>query len=343
MLQFNYSKICQDIFNPLPSRQKEILERRFGLATGQGETLDSIGQDLGLTRERIRQIENEAFSKLEREKDKRELKRVFFYFKEYFEGFGGFKREDMLLGDLGEENFNKHIYFLLTLADDFWRISETDKFYTFWTIEEDFRPKVETLLNSLFEKIQRANKLFSEEELFNKEVDELRSSSPFAGAWAKEEPRILHTLLEIAKKIERGPQGQFGLTDWPEIKPKGIKDKAYLVFKEEKKPLHFTQVALFIGKETHPQTVHNELIRDPRFILVGRGIYALKEWGYETGTVRDVISKILKETEKPMCREELLREVQKQRLVKENTILLNLANGKYFSRDEKGRYRLKNV
>ncbi len=328
MLQFNYSKICQDIFNPLAPRQKEVLERRFGLSTGQRETLDSIGQNLGLTRERIRQIENEAFSKLEKEKDKKELERIFIHFKKYFERSGGFRKEDILLEDLGGEDFNRHVYFLLTLADDFWRISETDKFYTFWTIEKDSQEKVETLLDSLFEKFYKANKLFSEEELFSKQ---------------EKKPQSLHTLLEIAKKIEQGQQGQFGLTDWPEIKPRGIKDKAYLVFKEEEKPLHFTRVAIFIGKETHPQTVHNELIRDPRFVLVGRGIYALKEWGYEAGTVQDIIFKILKEVKKPMQKEKLLREVQKQRLVKENTILLNLANGKYFSRDEKGRYILKNL
>lgn len=328
MLQSNYSKICQDIFNPLAPRQKEVLERRFGLSTGQRETLDSIGQNLGLTRERIRQIENEAFSKLEEEKDKKELRSIFLDFKKYFEKSGGFKKEDTLLKDLGGEDFNRHVYFLLTLADGFWRISETDSFYTFWAIEEDFKPKVETLLDSLFEKFQKADKLFSEEEIISK---------------GKEEPQIIHALLEIARKIEQGPQGQFGLTDWPEIKPRGIKDKAYLVFKEEEKPLHFTEVTIFIGKDTHPQTVHNELIRDSRFVLVGRGIYALKEWGYETGTVQDIIFKILKEAKKPMQKEKLLREVQKQRLVKENTILLNLANGKYFSRDGKGRYILKNL
>ena len=328
MLQFNYSKICQDIFDPLAPRQKEVLKRRFGLSTGQRETLDSIGQNLGLTRERIRQIENEAFSKLEKEKDKKELRRIFFSFKKYFERSGGFKKEDILLTDLGGKDFNRHVYFLLTLADDFWRISETDKFYTFWTIEEDSQSKIETLLDSLSQRFYKANKLFSEKELLSRE---------------KKEPQTLHTLLEIAKKIEQGQQGQFGLTDWPEIKPRGIKDKAYLVFKEEEKPLHFTRVAIFIGKETHPQTVHNELIRDPRFVLVGRGIYALKEWGYEAGTVQDIIFKILKEAKKPMQKEKLLREVQKQRLVKENTILLNLANGKYFSRDEKGRYILKNL
>jgi hypothetical protein len=327
MLQFNYSKICQDIFSPLAPRQKEVLERRFGLSNGQRETLDSIGQNLGLTRERIRQIENEAFSKLEKEKEKKELERIFLHFKRYFERSGGFRKEDILLEDLGGEDFNRHVYFLLTLADDFWRISETDKFYTFWTIEKDSQSKIETLLDSLFEKFYKANKLFSEKDLFGKQ---------------EKEPQSLHTLLEIAKRIEQGQQGQFGLTDWPEIKPRGIKDKAYLVFKEEKNPLHFTKVAIFIGKETHPQTVHNELIRDPRFVLVGRGIYALKEWGYETGTVQDIILKVLKQERKPISKEKLLKKVQKQRLVKENTILLNLANGKYFSRDQKGRYILKN-
>ena len=87
-----------------------------------------------------------------------------------------------------------------------------------------------------------------------------------------------------------------------------------------------------------PQTVHNELIKDPRFVLVGRGLYALKEWGYEEGQVKDVILKILKEARKPLPKEEILAGVLKQRMVKENTVLLNLNNKKYFLKTPEGKY-----
>ena len=119
-----------------------------------------------------------------------------------------------------------------------------------------------------------------------------------------------------------------------------MKDKAYLVFKKENKPLHFTEVASLIDSAL-PQTVHNELIKDSRFVLVGRGIYALKEWGYERGYVKDVIFKVLKSAQKPLDREEILEKVLEQRIVKKNTVLLNLSNKNYFLRTSEGNYTIK--
>ncbi len=143
--------------------------------------------------------------------------------------------------------------------------------------------------------------------------------------------------------------GKFGLKDWPEVNPKGVKDKAYLVLKKEKKPLHFSDVTKLInsskfgelfGQKALIQTVHNELIKDPRFILVGRGLYALGEWGYQPGVIKDVISMVFEKEKKPLTQKEIVDEVLKQRMVKVNSILINLKNQKYFQKDEKGKYYL---
>ena len=155
------------------------------------------------------------------------------------------------------------------------------------------------------------------------------------------ETGIFVSYLEVSKKILQNSNGLYGLKDWPEINPRGVKDKAYLVFKKLGKPLHFNEVAKLI-EGALSQTVHNELIKDPRFILVGRGIYALKEWGYTPGQVKDVIFKILKE-DGPLTQSEILERVLKQRLVKESTILLNLNNKKHFLRDTQGRYQIKEI
>ena len=88
-------------------------------------------------------------------------------------------------------------------------------------------------------------------------------------------------------------------------------------------------------------TVHNELIKDSRFVLVGRGLYALKEWGYEPGVVKEVIAKVLRAEDKPLTKEEVFQKVLKQRLIKENTILLNLQDKSCFFKDEAGRYTIK--
>jgi len=123
--------------------------------------------------------------------------------------------------------------------------------------------------------------------------------------------------LEISKKIQPNREGVLGLIEWPEIKPRGVKDKAFLVFKKHGKPLHFTEVAKLIdkfdynmpNKKTYPQTVHNELIKDPRFVLVGRGTYALSEWGFVPGTIKDIITKVLKEKNEPLHKDEVVKQV----------------------------------
>jgi RNA polymerase primary sigma factor len=54
----------QSILGSLSKREREVLEMRFGLKDGQGHTLEEVGQEFGVTRERIRQIEAKALRKL---------------------------------------------------------------------------------------------------------------------------------------------------------------------------------------------------------------------------------------------------------------------------------------
>ena len=109
--------------------------------------------------------------------------------------------------------------------------------------------------------------------------------------------------------------------------------------KKKKEPLHFREIGEHIkeifGKQINHESLHNELIKDPRFVLVGRGIYALKEWGFKEGTVKDLIKDLLKDG--PKTKEEIISEIKKQRFVKESTIILNLSL--YFKRKD-GKYTL---
>jgi len=120
---------------------------------------------------------------------------------------------------------------------------------------------------------------------------------------------------------------------------------AQALYKQQAKPLHFRDVANFINKAklgsglAQAQTVHNELIKDDRFVLVGRGTYALKEWGYQAGTVKDIIVQTLKDNG-PLEKEDILDKVLNTRLVKPNTVLINLQNKEYFNRDKEGKYFL---
>ena len=320
-----------------------MVERRFGLFWPQRETLEQIGRDYGVCRERIRQIQNQALQRLKAKIEEQE--KLFQHLKAEIENWGGLKREDKLVENLGGEKGANQILFLLHLGEPFERRKEDEEFYTLWLTDKKSLVLARKTITVLERFLQKEKSLFTFEDLFVVSKKELSFSSKVIN-----ENSFL-SFLEVTKKIEQGPAGKFGLSFWPEVRPRGVKDKAYLVLKEAQKPLHFREVAQLIDKlsanegdltrETLPQTVHNELIKDPRFVLVGRGLYALKEWGFEEGTVKEIILKVLKEKQKPLDKKEILKEVQKQRLVKENTILLSLSDKRYFQRTPEGKYTLK--
>lgn len=318
----SYPKICQDLIRDLPSKQKEVVLRRFGLESAQAEreTLESIGKSFGITRERVRQIE--ASSLKEMEPKLKKYRPVFQNFKSYFQKFGGLRKEKTLFRELGEGKYENQVYFLLSLDQGFLRFGENRDFWASFALSRDNLNRAKEVIRTLFQKMEKSQKPFTLKEL--------------AAAVSQKAP-ALEAYLEISKKIQKGNEGLYGLRTWPEINPRGIKDKAFLVFKKTKKPLHFTEVSRLI-EGSLVQTVHNELIRDARFVLVGRGVYALKEWGYNPGQVKDVILSALKERGRPLSRDEVLEKVLKQRMVKENTIFLNLSNKKYFSKDSQGKY-----
>jgi hypothetical protein len=154
----------------------------------------------------------------------------------------------------------------------------------------------------------------------------------------QEVERIIKTHLRSTKKIKKNLFEEWGLSSWGSVSPKRINDKIYLVLKQANQPLHFTEIAKrineakFDDKVAYPATTHNELILDPKYVLVGRGIYALKEWGYYPGTVSDVITEMLKKSGKPLSRKQITDEVLRQRQVKSSTIYLALMNKKRFKK-----------
>jgi len=322
-MSINYSKICAELLNILPPKQKEVISRRFALmGKSEKETLASIGQDLGITRERVRQIERSGVLKLQPVVKK--YQKIFDYFKKQLKANGNVRKEELLLNELADGQFQNEIYFLLTIGDGFKRIKENDDFYTIWTTDPKFWALAQKVVKSVYEKFKKINKPAQLSEL-NKKF-----SLP---------EKVLLSYLETSKHLQQNAEGFWGLRIWPEINPRRIRDKVYLVLKKSQAALHFGQIASLIN--ALPQTVHNELIKDSRFVLVGRGTYALREWGYQEGTVKDVILQTLKEAGRPLSKEEILEKVLKQRLVKKNTILLNLNNKNYFSRDNKGYYQIR--
>lgn len=337
----SYEKISYELISDLDPRTRDIVAKRFGLSKREPLTLDRIGQDHGITRERVRQIVDDTILNLQEQaqgKGMRQAQSAFQRFEEALEREGRLKKEDLFVRNMGGEDSASHVIFLLNLGGQFQRHKETEDVYPFWTSREDIMKEVPSVLEDLLDYFRKRNDVAHLHEL--KEVYEDPESPKFS------------SVLEVSKHIARSLDGRLGLKHWPHVYPKTIRDKAYLALKHAGEPLHFNDVAKTIGeiqfklllekqKKILPQTVHNELIKDPRFVLVGRGKYALAEWGFQRGTVKDVISSILKKEKKGLSRHDLLKKTLGQRQVKESTVMLNLQDRSLFSKDESGRYHLK--
>jgi hypothetical protein len=339
MKKANYAQTYQKFTKGLSQKTKDIFDRRFGVKSGEPETLEAIGKTLGITRERVRQIEEVGFSYV-RKNNKDALEAIYADFADYFKEHGGFKKEEKVLEELGGKNQRPYVLFLLTLGEQFSRVCEKKDYSYFWSNLTSPQEKVKNTLNVLVSEMQKFGKPIARKD-FYVEVAKKQGLS--------EQATLAY--LEISKRIQPNKEKGLGLVEWPEIKPRGVKDKAFLVFKKHGKPLHFTQVATLIdkfdynmpNKKTYPQTVHNELIKDARFVLVGRGTYALSEWGYVPGTIKDIITKVLKDNNEPMHRDEIVKQVLAQRLVANNTVLMNLNNKKNFNKDSNDKYFIKGV
>lgn len=319
------------------SRSREVLERRFGLRGKEPETLESIGRSFGVTRERVRQIEADGLRSIASPAVVDLLTPVFTAMVAHFGEHGHVFEEQKLLSSAAEPRFHNYVYFLLTVGQPFERKGEEIAWHERWYTKAEALKDAESVITRTIGELGGVQKPLPAADLFHilkREAREVLGAAP--------SPDMLNSYLAISKLIKQNPYGEFGLVSWPTIRPRGVRDKAYAVLTKARKPMHFREVANVITKsgwssrKAHPQTVHNELIKDSRFVLVGRGLYALGEWGYTPGTVSEVIVGLLKSAKKSLSRDQIVKRVLEARLVKENTILLNLQNKSLFQKTPHG-------
>lgn len=341
-------KTVVQIVKTLSPRNRDIISRRFGLASGKRETLESIGKSYSITRERVRQIEEFTMKQLASTVDShKEVQKYISQIKNLLQREGGVMKEKDIFRVLsGNEKYdvtNAALVFLLSLTKDIVRGEENDRHHAFWALDHKEKDAFHEDTTSLVSALKKNQRVIAWEKL-----PEFATKTNVAGGNGRDiSDKRLATFLSISKDIDKNIFGEVGLAAWPEIKPKGVRDKAYLIMKKEGQPRHFSEIAGLINqanfdnKKVNIQTVHNELIKDERFVLVGRGMYALSEWGYKAGTVKDVLIEILKNSSRPLNRSALISKVQGARMVKENTIILNLQDSNYFVKNPDGTYHLR--
>ena len=319
-------------------REREIITRRFGLFDRR-ETLEQIGELLGITRERVRQLEKAILIRLRiaAEDGKAEsVARLEKAFMTVLSEKGRVARVQDLADTLYAKTTNQkeqaHVAFIAELAPHLTVINENDNYFHAVAIADYGDEKK---LKSQIDEIVATIKKHGEPISLNSLHEKLNYEHPsHVGALASVSKQLAHL------------KDMWGLTKWPTVNPKNIRDKIYVILAENGKPMHFSEIASHIAgssfkrKDVTTQAIHNELIKDKRFVLIGRGIYALDNWGYSKGTVADIIAKVLSDASEPLHRDEIVKRVLKSRQVKETTILLNLQSKPEFKRVAKATYTI---
>lgn len=344
----NIQKTVASLTRDVVTRNRDIISRRFGLKNGKKETLESIGQGYGITRERVRQIEEFTLKQLSKlVSNNAEVASYVNWAKNFIETNGGIVQERDLFqafsGQSKNSAANASLLFMLSVDGNLMRSPDNDEFDTFWSADDRSLNSFVDTASMLIKALDKNKKVVSVGDLHS--FAKKNSVPGFNGAELTKSH--VDTCLSVSKSVSRNIFDEVGLVSWPEVKPRGVKDKAYLVLKRANSPKHFGEIAKLIneasfsGKKANVQTVHNELIKDGRFVLVGRGMYALSEWGYSSGTVKDVLVDILRKSQRSLPKASLVAKVMDVRMVKENTILLNLQDSKTFAKKEDGTYTLR--
>jgi len=338
-ITFKPKQTTKKLLKGLQDRASEVIVNRFGLNDeGEHFTLESIGQKYGITRERVRQIENFALNAIKKSESFHEAEEIFRELKGAIHELGGIVAEDELLPYLSKDPVTQnHLGLYLTLGDEFKMAKEDEHFKKRWIVDGPTAEKVHAALIDVHSALAHDD-VITENEI----VDRVMYNNGIAEITThKVDKDMAKRWLNISKSLGKNPLGEWGRATSPNVKTRGIKDYAYLVMRRHGSPMHFREVAEAIektfGKKTHTATCHNELIKDDRFVLVGRGVYALKEWGYTAGVVRDVIRDII-EKNGPMSKDDIVEKVLKERYLKKNTILVNLMNPKNFKKGKDGLY-----
>jgi hypothetical protein len=335
----NIEKCVNDILATIDrERERSIISRRFGLFDRK-ETLEQIGELLGITRERVRQLEKAVVMRLQEAgaklPDVTELQSLFI---KHLDADGKIARVSLLASELTAEGSRidqSRIAFLAHLCPELTVLEENDDYFHAVAIktvynEQNIKKDVAKIIDVI------------------KKIGEPASIETVAEKAGIKDSKQTKALASISKQLAT-LNNRWGLIKWPMVNPKNIRDKIYVILKENGKHMHFNEIAKtiknsdFKRKNVTTQAIHNELIKDDRFVLIGRGIYALKEWGYSKGTVADVITKVLRESGQPLHRDEIVKRVLKSRYVKETTILLNLQGKSQFKRVAKATYDIADV
>ncbi len=338
------NEVFASILASLAEKERSVISRRIGL-TGARETLQEIGDTYGITRERVRQIEDVGIKKIGRIMRTSPLMKIQESGEKVLKMHGGVMTRDRLINaiiaDIGaSESMNANIVDVLLQADfNLQRSKPQLGTNTYFHFPEVSKKLIESAHKEAVKILKKRGDIIETSALY-----EMIKANLFP-AFGKVDTIMIDSIMDIYIDLVKGEEKFIGLESWKILNPSTLKDKAIYVLKKKKEPMHFLDIASsiteYFKEPVKVSTIHNELIRNAEFVLIGRGIYVLKEWGYKDGTVLDVVLDIFKKAGAPLSTEEITARVLKIRQVKTTTIYMNLQNKKYIERVGRNLYQAK--
>ncbi len=341
---FDVNDIFHSILDSLAEKERTVISRRIGL-NGERETLQEIGDTYGITRERVRQIEDVGIKKIGRIMRSSPLMKLQESGEKILKMHGGVMTRDRLISaiiaDIGFQGvINENIIDVLLQADFNLQRSKpqlgTRTYYHFPEIQKKI---IESIHKEAIKILKKKGDIIENSPFY--EMIKINLFSQFG----KIESVMIDSVIDIYFDLVKGEEKYVGLEKWKILNPSTLKDKAIYVLKKTKEPMHFLDIAHaiteYFQEPVKISTIHNELIRNEEFVLIGRGIYVLKEWGYRDGTVLEVILDIFNKAKMPLSTEEITSRVLKVRKVKTTTIYMNLQNKKHIERVGRNLYQAK--
>lgn len=327
-----------DMFQALTEKEQDIISKRFGFNNTEVVTLAELGDKYSITRERVRQIQVAAFKKLKKRIVNPVLVNFLAKAETFIEDKGGIVTESeyrdyiqLNYPDIADK-FNE-LTFGLELSSKLIHEHNKVDFHPHFRVTSISFADIKKMNAEVAKLLQAEKKSLSIPEL--EEKLSLKGTDVFLRSYAKLDRRLVIDSLR-----------QVSLLEWRDVNPRTLFDKISFVLNKGMEPLHFRDIAAkivehkFDSKKVSVHAVHNELINNPKFVLIGRGIYADKDWGYKEGTVSDVIASIL-EQKGPMQLYDLTQEVLQRRKVKAVTVQINLNSAKTrFRKNKSGMYEL---
>jgi hypothetical protein len=272
-------EVLDAIFSSLKERERRVIEWRYGSLEGDPATLAEIGQEFGLTRERVRQIVQACLAKLAAESERRRRRPLLECIRRGLEESGGISREhDLARAVQGcfpppHPDLGAALRVLLEIEPDYQPAG-----LRVWALRELRPEQIAAIQDRFHARLRTAGRPLAEDDLLESVAADRAEDRPHSAAF-------LLGCLCTDRRIARTEEGLFGLVEWQWLLPHSLDDYIYLALRAAGRPRHYLWITEQVnsllpdGESVSPRDVHTSLLEQSgRFVRAREGTYTLSEW-----------------------------------------------------------------